>query len=242
MDEKEAQKYQFRQGQSYDQMYGLIAEGLYNTWEEVNDVNRPVSAWNNDKIQPGDIRYKDVNGDGKIDENDEVPIGYPNFPEVLYGFTLGGKYKGFDFSILFQGASKVSLRYSKRTEQGWENEGGTLLQIIQNSWTYERYKKGINSSYPRPSAMLSSNNLQTSSWNIADASYLRLKNVEIGYMLPQPLAASIRLQSLRIYVTGNNLLTWDKLLPGEDPENPPLGDVETYPLTITVNAGIDIKF
>lgn len=237
-----ANDYQYREGQRYGQMFGLIAEGFYNTWDEVNDINRPVSSWNNDKIQPGDIRFKDVNGDGKIDVNDQVPLGYSNFPETIFGFSFGGRVRGLDFSFLFQGATNVSMRYSKRTMQGWENEGGTVRQIIENSWTSERYEQGISSIYPRPSAMLSSHNLQTSSFNIADASYIRLKNAEIGYTLPSVVSNRLRIGSARIFLNANNLLTWSDVLPGEDPENPPTGDLETYPLTMTVNAGVNIKF
>lgn len=234
--------YQYRERHSYGQMFGLLADGFYNTWDEVNDINRPVSGWNNDKIQPGDIRFKDINGDGKIDVNDQVPLGYSNFPETIFGFSFGGNFAGFDFSVLFQGATNVSLRYSKRTMQGWENEGGTARQIIENSWTYERYSQGVYSLYPRPSAMLSSHNLQTSSFNIADASYVRLKNAEIGYSLPPANLNRLGLNGTRFFVNANNLLTWTDVLPGEDPENPPTGDLETYPLTMTINVGLSVKF
>ena len=234
--------YQYREGHRYGQMFGLLAQGFYTSWEEVNDINRPVSSWNNDKIQPGDIRFKDINGDGKVDVNDQIPLGYSNFPETIFGFSFGGRFKGFDFSVLFQGATHVSLRYSKRTMQGWENEGGTVLQIIENSWTYDRYSQGINSIYPRPSAMLSSHNLQTSSYNIADASYVRLKNAEIGYTLPPGTLNKLGVKDVRLFVNANNLITWSDVLPGEDPENPPTGDLETYPLTMTINAGLNVKF
>jgi TonB-linked SusC/RagA family outer membrane protein len=94
--------YQQRTGQRLGQYFGLVSDGLYKTWDEVNDPNRPVSAWNNNKIQPGDIRYLDTNKDGKINIDDEVPIGYSNFPEKVFGLSLGGNFKGFDFSVLFK--------------------------------------------------------------------------------------------------------------------------------------------
>lgn len=74
-----------------DQIFGYVADGLYNTWEEVNDPNRPTYMWSNNKIQPGDIKYKDINGDGVINDNDQVPIGYSNFPEKIFGFSFGGR-------------------------------------------------------------------------------------------------------------------------------------------------------
>lgn len=235
-------EYQRREGHRYEQMYGLLADGFYNTWEEVSDASRPVSKWNNDKIQPGDVKYKDINGDGTIDQYDQVPLGYSNFPETIFGLSFGGRLGGIDFTVLLQGATNVSMRYSKRTMQGWENEGGTLQQIIDNSWTYSRYQQGIRSIYPRPSAMLSGHNVQTSSLNIADASYLRLKSVEIGYTIPSAWAARVGLSSVRAFASASNLVTWSDILPGEDPENPPLGDLETYPLTMTWNIGLSIQF
>ena len=103
-------------------MYGLVVEGFYNTWEEVNDANRPRSLWNSNLIMPGDFRYKDVNGDGIINGDDMVPVGYPDFPEIIYGLSFGGEYKGFDFSVLFQGASHVS-RYTYITSvRPFEND------------------------------------------------------------------------------------------------------------------------
>jgi TonB-linked SusC/RagA family outer membrane protein len=234
--------YQYREGQRYGQMYGFVAEGFYNSWDEVNDEKRPVSLWNNDRIQPGDVRYKDINGDGRIDVYDLVPLGYSDFPETIFGISFGARFLGFYCSALFQGATNVSIRYSKRTMQGWENEGGTLQQIIDNSWTYERQQAGMTSIYPRPSAMLGGHNAQSSSLNITDASYVRLKNVEIGYSLAPGVLEKIGIASGRMFLSASNLVTWSGVLPGEDPENPAMGDLETYPLTMTVNLGINVTF
>ena len=82
--------------------------------------------WNNNKLQPGDVKYKDVNGDGIINNNDMVPIGYTPFPEISYGFSLGGSYKNFDFSVLFQGAAHASKKASKKFYQGWQQDGSAL--------------------------------------------------------------------------------------------------------------------
>ena len=83
----------------------------------MNDPNRPTYMWSNNKIQPGDIKYKDINGDGVINDNDQVPIGYSNFPEKIFGFSFGGEFKNFDFSVLFQGASNVSTIASNVSRQ-----------------------------------------------------------------------------------------------------------------------------
>ena len=95
--------YQYRTGHRFGQNFGYVADGLFNSWEEVNNPYRPVYQWNNNKIQPGDIRYVDINGDGKINDQDQVPIGYSNFPEKTFGLVLGGEYKGFDFQYYFRG-------------------------------------------------------------------------------------------------------------------------------------------
>ena len=107
--------YQNRTGQRFGQIFGLIAEGLYNSWDEVNDPNRPYTTYSpSNRLQPGDIKFRDVNGDGIINFQDQVPIGYSTIPEIIYGVSLGGDFKGFDFSVLFQGADHVSLQYSRR--------------------------------------------------------------------------------------------------------------------------------
>ncbi len=122
-------------GQRSGQYFGLIAEGFYNTWEEVNDPNRPRSIWDNNKIQPGDVKYKDVNGDGVINEDDRVPIGYSGFPEIMYGISFGGNWKGFDFSVLFQGAANQSRPASITMSRGFITDGGAPAYLNDYCWT-----------------------------------------------------------------------------------------------------------
>ncbi len=235
--------YQYRTGQRFGQSFGLVADGLYNTWEEVNDANRPVSIWNSNKIQPGDIRYKDINGDGVVNDDDAVPIGYSNFPEKIFGVSFGGNYRGFDLSVLFQGASNVSIAYNRRQNRGFfENSGA--VEYLLNSWSAERYEKGLPIDFPR----LSENggyahNYQSSTYWVRDASYVRLKNVELGYNLPKALLARVGLSATRLYVNANNLYTWSSVFPGVDPELPTgVTNEEPYPLTRTINFGLNLKF
>ena len=235
--------YQNRTGQRFGQYFGLVADGLYNTWEEVNEANRPVSAWNNNKLQPGDIRFKDVNGDGIINDDDQVPIGYSNFPEKIFGVSLGGNFKGFDLSVLFQGSGNVSVAYSRRQIRGFfENSGA--VEYLLNSWSAERYEKGLPIDFPRLSvAGDEAHNYKASSYWTRDASYARLKNVEIGYNVPKTLLTKIGLSATRIYINANNLYTWSKAFPGIDPEQPPgVTNEEPYPLTRTINLGLNLKF
>lgn len=233
--------YQYRTGQRYGQFFGWVAEGLYNTWEEVNDVNRPVYMWNNDKIQPGDIKYKDVNGDGIIDNDDQVPIGYSNFPEKIFGLSFGGDYKGFDFSVLFQGATNVSTNPSRRTKQGFYTNTGANKDLLR-SWSEECYTEGLPIVYPRLSVSNNSHNYALSTFWLEDATYVRLKNIELGYTLHSNFLQRFGLESFRIYLNGNNLITWADMFPGEDPEFPNgSANTEPYPITRTFNLGININ-
>jgi TonB-linked SusC/RagA family outer membrane protein len=238
--------YRNETGQRYGQFFGLVADGIYNTWEEVNDPNRPKYLWSNDKIQPGDIRYIDINGDGIIDEDDQIPIGYSNFPEKMFGITLGASFKGFDFSVLFQGATNVSNYPSKRTSRGFYADGGDNTSAVKDllrSWSPERYEQGLEIVYPRYAIENGAHNYQSSTFWLEDASYLRLKNAEIGYSLQRKALKVLGIASLRMYVNGNNLLTWTRMkFPGQDPERPSGLDESTYPVTRVFNFGLNINF
>lgn len=246
MDEvKQPYEYLQRTGKRYNQYFGYVVEGFYNTWEEVNDVNRPVYAWQNNKLQPGDFKYKDVNGDGLINEFDQVPLGYSDFPEIAYGISFGGDYRGFDFSVLFQGAENVSFRASKKSTRGFQEEGGAVDYLKDYSWTQERYESGAEIRFPHLSSSGQVINYLPNSVWIEDASYLRLKNIEIGYTFRgKGLKTYLGLESARLYVNANNIYTWKKLFPGEDPEIPTYndGNYEPYPLMRNVNFGLNINF
>jgi hypothetical protein len=130
-------EYQNRTGQRLGQNFGLIAEGIYNTWDEVNSASRPVYTYSNNKIQPGDLIYKDYNGDGKIDDFDQVPIGFSNVPEKTFGATLGMNYKGFDVSVLFQGVGNIShyyTRFQRGTGYGQAPPEGSA-SYMNESWS-----------------------------------------------------------------------------------------------------------
>ena len=237
--------YQNRTGQRFGQNFGLIADGIYNTFEEVNDPARPVYQYVNNKIQPGDLKYRDINGDGVVNDFDAVPIGYSNIPEQTFGISLGGNFQGFDLSVLFQGVGNVSTYYSRfqRTAGfgGAPPEGAA--SYLNESWTPERYAAGLPINFPR-FTVSSSPNTVGSSFYLANASYVRLKNVEIGYTINGTLLKKIGMSSARVYVNSNNLITWSHMYKGVDPENTATNDTNTepYPLVRTINAGLNVNF
>ncbi|MBC8034873.1 MAG: SusC/RagA family TonB-linked outer membrane protein, partial [Chitinophagaceae bacterium] len=239
--------YQARTGQRFGQIFGLKDLGLLNTWDEVNDPKRVPTQWDNNRLQPGDISFEDVNGDGLINDFDQVPIGFSNIPEKTYGISLVGQYKGFSFSILFQGTGNVSLAYTRRFISGFfDNPAAGAVDYLLESWSQERYNAGLPIRFPRFSFGTGGqvlNNYQSSTFFLADASYLRLKNVEIGYTFSGNIFKKIGLSSVRIFANANNLYTWSKVYPGVDPESPPIaGNAEPYPLVRTINTGININF
>lgn len=241
-----AYAYLMETGQRNGQYFGLLEQGYYNTWDEVIEAYRPASSYNSNKIQPGDFKYKDINGDGIINNDDFIPIGYSSFPGRSFGFSFGGEYKGFDLSVLFQAASNYSHAATKTFMRGWpDGNGSTLSFIYDEAWTYEKYLSGAEINMPRLGInhQYLHNFSRNTRW-VENSSYVRLKNIEIGYSLPSGLLKKVGLGSARIYVNGYNLLTFSKLHPGEDPETPTWNDSdnEPYPLMKTFNGGINIKF
>lgn len=240
--------YQYRTNNSFGQYFGYISDGFYNSWAEVNDANRPKDADQpGNRLQPGDVKYRDVNGDGIINFDDVVPIGYSNVPEITYGLSLGASFKGFDFSALFQGTGHVSVEYTRRTNQAFFDPSPTgAVNTLLESWTPERYAAGLPINFPRFAVGNNATekiNYRTSTATVQDASYLRFKNMEIGYTVTSKSFERIGLRNARFYVNGNNLITWTKLIKGIDPESPNLGaNREPYPLVKTINFGANINF
>lgn len=238
--------YQMRTGRRFRQFYGLKSDGFYNSWEEVNALDRPISSWSGKKLQPGDIKYVDINKDGVIDEYDEVPIGYSPVPEVIYGLSFGADWKGFDCSALFQGASNVSIKYFGRSLWPFVNGYESAKEFVLERWTHERYDAGEPINFPRLSLSPNKdtdNNYRDSDFWIRDASYLRLKNVEIGYTFNIDLIKRMGLESVRLYLSGSNLFTWSNVI-DLDPEAPSrAGNVEinTYPLQKIYNIGLNVS-
>ena len=239
--------YQMETGRRYGQFYGLIFDGYYNTWEEINALDRPVSAWNGNNLQPGDCRYVDVNKDGKIDNYDMVPVGYSNIPEIIYGISFGVSWKGIDFSALFQGADNVSIKYYGRSLWPFSKSEESAKSLILGRWTQERYEAGEKITFPRLSLNPNSesdNNYRPSSLWIRDADYIRLKNLEIGYTFSKRITDKLHIEALRIFFSGTNLFTWTDVIDFDPEALSTTGNTEinTYPLQKVYNIGLNITF
>lgn len=225
-------KYTLRTGHPVGQPFGLIVRGLYH--EGMEDV-----ADHSYLLKEGDVVYKDLNDDGKIDDNDKMAIGYPSYPLLNAGLTLGFEYKGFDFSMLWVGATKTSrvLQETFRKPLGDTDDRSLMLHQFQDRWTPET---AATAKLPRPTIDGAKNNYRDSDLWVKDASYLRLKNIEIGYNFRLPFMPKIGMETMRVFMTGYNLLTLDKLKIS-DPESMSSG-VPQYPVMRVINFGLNVSF
>jgi TonB-linked SusC/RagA family outer membrane protein len=237
-----------RVGQPLDQQWGYIAERLFvDDWEVLNS---PVQTFGGSEVRGGDIKYRDINGDDKITEQDRVPIGYPTTPEIIYGFGLSAGFKGFDASIFFQGSARSSFWVDANAtapfiNHSWNGDPfadyqktNQLLQAYADSYWSEA-NRDIYATWPRLSDYSEPNNTQTNTWFMQNGSFLRLKSAEVGYTLPKNLYEKIGLRDARLYVSGTNLLVFSKFKMW-DPEMG--GNGLGYPVQRVVNLGIQVSF
>lgn len=239
------ESYRQHAGRSIRQTWGYIAERLFVDDEDA--ANSPSQAAFGSQYGGGDIKYTDVNGDGVITNADMVPIGYPTSPEIIYGFGVSLGHKGFDFSVFFQGlgresfwidaTSAYSTKYNKYGTAPFVNNGQLLKAYSDSHWSEDN--RDIYALYPRYSAYENHNNTQVSTWWMRDGSFVRLKQMEFGYTLPQKLTNKIHIDNLRIYFQGNNLLCWSKFKLW-DPEL--AGEGFNYPIQRTFNIGVNVTF
>ena len=232
--------YSRNSGFRVDQARGLIALGLFKDYDDIR-YSPDQSALKGDfEIAPGDIKYKDVNGDGKINDNDIVPIGSTTKPNLIYGFGVSAQWKGFDFNVLFQGVGESSFFINGFTvypfsEGSW---GNILTDVVGNYWSLGK-NEDIHAKYPRLTYGNNSNNNRASTYWLRDGSYLRLKNLEIGYTLPKAFVSSMHIQNVRFYFMATNLLTFSEF----DLWDPELGSSngQQYPLSRTFTLGMTIN-
>lgn len=228
------------QGFRIGQVRGLIAQGLFKDYDDIRYSADQSELAGDVALAPGDIKYKDVNGDGRIDDNDIVPIGATNKPNLIYGFGFSAQWKGFDLNVLFQGAGKSSFYLYGSTSLPFSQEywGNILTDVPGNYWSLGT-NEDPNATYPRLTFGKNTNNNRTSTHWLRDGSYLRLKNLDVGYSLPKSWVSRIHLNDMRIYFMATNLLTfssfklWDPELGSGTGEKYPLS--RTYTLGLTFN-------
>ena len=229
-------EYQSYRGHSLALTLAYIAEGFF---EDENDIATwPKQGFG--PVQPGDVKYRDVNGDGEINAQDAVMVGYPQIPELNYGFGTTMAYKGFDWSIYWQGTGRSTYFFFGQTVYPFIH--GQEYNVQREFYEY-RWRPGADNSqarYPRVSTATNNNNNQLSTLYMRDGSHLRLKNVEVGYTLPARAVDKIRISSCRFFVNGVDLLLFDKLKIADPETNG--GNISYYPKQSTVNAGVEITF
>ena len=224
-----------RVGMSLNQATGYIAERLFVDDEEA--ASSPPQYIGTSPYGGGDIKYLDVNRDGKITEADMVPIGHPTVPEIVYGFGISTGYKGFDFSMFFQGAARQSFWIDAAGTAPFVNDAQILQEYADSYWSEEN--QNVYALWPRLSTTLNSNNVARSTWFMRNGSFLRLKQMEFGYTIPKRVTDKIGMNTLRFYVSGTNLLLFSKFK---------MWDVEMagnglgYPIQRVVNFGLNLSF
>jgi TonB-linked SusC/RagA family outer membrane protein len=194
-----------RTGRMIDQYFGRIAEGVFTSADE-------IASWPSQGagIMPGDIKYRDINGpdgvpDGKIDGLDETAIGYSPVPEIVYGLNLGAQYKGFDLTFFLQGAARMSYRFTSFSANAFDNGGNIMVWQAENRFRPDA--PDANAKYPRLTPSPVANNTQPSDYWLRNMDYWRVKNVEIGYNFNSALLSRLKIATLRLYLSGQNLFT-----------------------------------
>ena len=231
-----------RTGNPLNTYYGLKAIGLFQEEDFKADgtLVNGIPDHTFEPVKPGDIRYEDTNHDGKVDAYDYQPIGRPSVPEIVYGFGFSARWKSFDLSAFFQGSTNVSnMIQGDLLIPG--SGGGGLGNIYANCddrWDpSDPYRQVF---WPRLSTNKSSNNMQYSTWWLKDVSYLRLKNLEVGYTFPKKWQKAAMMRDARIFFRGSNLLTWAAF----DMWDPEINssDGMKYPLMKVYSFGFQVTF
>ncbi|MFA4868558.1 MAG: SusC/RagA family TonB-linked outer membrane protein [Pedobacter sp.] len=224
-----------REGRRVNQRFGYTALGLFKDASEIL-----TSAVQTGDVRPGDLKFQDLNNDGKIDQYDMGPIGYGDLPEIVYGFGLTVGYKGFNVGAFFQGAANVDIAMYGEGFQPFlsGSERGNLFSAVNDRWTPEN--PNPNAFYPRLAFGSLNDNYTTNSWFTKSANYLRLKTLQLGYDIPDRLSDKLKLGKSRIFFIATNVLTFSKF---------DLWDVElgnglgtSYPNMSTYSLGIELNF
>jgi TonB-linked SusC/RagA family outer membrane protein len=258
------QQYDFmnRTGKSIGQYFGYQWTGEFYTYEELGyiwdesnpDPNKYILPENaaplvpvpDDAVHPGDLKFVDRNGDGKIDTYDIGNIGYTDTPELIYGINLGLGYKNFRFDMFWQGAGLYSVNLGSTQLLTEFKNGGNAHEIHLGRWAYfpsddpdKHIDTRESATYPRLLADGSPQTRKSSTFQVLEGDYIRFKSAELSYTFPQRLLEPIGLEYLRVFIVGNNLLTFDKI-GFIDPENP--GSHAAYPQSMFFGFGVNLQF
>lgn len=225
-------------GESLNSIYGYVDDGLFIDQNDVDTyANQPYPA------EPGFIRYKDISGpdgipDGVTNSEYDRKILGSTFPKFNYGISLSMDYKGVDFSVLLQGVAGSDKQLDDYEARAFENQGQAQEWQYNNRWTIEN--PNPNASYIKVTDLPYNGplSLDSSFW-IRNASYLRVKNVQLGYSLPRNALNTLGMSKLRFYLSGQNLFTFDKYVDGWDPE---IETFEWYPISRVLTFGVNAKF
>ena len=229
-----------RIGLNLSQPFGYIAERLFI--DQADIANSPIQTFGD--YMAGDIKYKDINNDGIIDINDEVPIGYPTTPEIIYGFGTSASYRNLDFSFFFQGSARSSFFVDAYNTSPFIDTSGSAIgnNALLSAWANDHWSendRNLYAAWPRLSDQLIDNNNRNSTWWLRDGAFLRLKSIEFGYSFTDKLTEKLGFSAGRVYVSGTNLLTFSKFK---------LWDIEMggnglgYPIQKGANLGLNINF
>ncbi len=239
----ETYAYRYRStGFSLNQSWGYKIDysngnGYFNSAEELKTyLSKTTYGFGEPRV--GDFKYIDLNNDGVINDKDQAPIGYSNIPRITYGLSISVDYKAFDFTTFFQGIGKYSSNYAQQGVYEYIIRG-TYFDYHKTAWTPERYANNEKITYPALSTH-STTNHTANDFFIMNRSFIRLKNIVLGYTLPSGSLKRVGVQKMRIYISAQNYFTWDKLKMGHlDPEN---DDSIGYPVTKMANFGVNITF
>jgi TonB-linked SusC/RagA family outer membrane protein len=216
-----------------DSYYGLRAVGYFQNADEVKSA-----PFQNTATTAGDIRYQDLNGDGRVDNQDRTVIGN-TIPKYTYSFNLGTDYKGFDFSMLFQGVAGLQNYVNTNLGFPYRNGAGVTKDWLTESWTADN----PNAKYPRITTSSGyPQNFQVSDFWLRNASYLRLKNIQVGYSLPEKLIKKLNISKFRVFINGQNILTFTDFALGDPERNVANENIIAYPIAKTITGGLSITF
>lgn len=222
-------------GNRIGQFRGYEVLGFFTSQDDID--NSPSQTTLGGPIIPGDLKYADINGDNQIDERDRKPIGYSRVPEIVYSITPEISWKGLTLNATFQGAANASVLFTSNAgyEFGGAAGGGQVTRTHQDYWTVDN----PNGSYPSLHLNPQHSNKNVNSFHLKSGNYIRLRNIQLSYSLPEPFCKKLKLSSVKVLLSGNNLKTWSKV-DGFDPETADQKG-ETYPQQKVYNLGININ-